>query len=132
MTALSVQHGVAEEAWPHGSRVWLRAALHSGETEARSGTYTGSVPVRVGRLRNHAPPGRTVVSTATAELVRHQLPEGVSLVALERDGTGAMVFGLLGPDDPPFETFAPAADEPVMPPGSQSLPRQPTSLGTGA
>jgi hypothetical protein len=105
LTALDVQREVAEGALGRAP-ARVRGALHTGEAEARAGAYSGPVPVRVGRLRNHAPPGRTVVSAATAELVRAQLPEGVSLVELERDGTGAMIFCLLAPGDEPLTVDA--------------------------
>jgi class 3 adenylate cyclase len=94
-TALALQRRVAEAPGPRGSQVQLRMAIHTGESEARNGSYTGPVPVRVGRLRDHAPAGGTVVSTATAELVRHHLPEGVRLVELARDGTGDLFYGLV-------------------------------------
>ena len=63
-----------------------------------------------------------MVSSATAELVRTQLAEGVRLLETERDGTGAVVYELLAPgqepqavpDDEPCDVQldAPPADTP--------------------
>jgi class 3 adenylate cyclase len=94
-TALALQRRVADAPGPRGSQVQLRMAIHTGESEARNGSYTGPVPVRVGRLRDHAPPGGTVVSTATAELVRGHLPPDARLVELSRDGTGDLFYALV-------------------------------------
>jgi class 3 adenylate cyclase len=131
--ALAVQRGVRSEPWPYGIGVTVRGALHTGESEARDGAYVGPVPVRAGRLRNHAPPDRVVVSTTTAELVRRQLPEGVLLVELLRDGTGDMVFGLLAPGDEPFEPFESfepvAASVPSQPPRSPAPAAMPVAPG---
>jgi class 3 adenylate cyclase len=118
--ALEIQHEARVGDGPVGAEIRVRAALHTGEAEARSGAYAGPVPVRVGRLRNHAPPGHTVVSAATAELVRPHLPEGVDLVELERDGTGAMVFVLV-------EAGTPSIDVPRMVDPGETLPPSPAA-----
>jgi hypothetical protein len=122
-TALALQRRVAEAPGPRGSKVQLRMAIHTGESEARNGGYTGPVPVRVGRLRDHAPPGGAVVSTATAELVRHHLPEGVHLVELARDGTGDLFYGLVAGGET-------ALDE--RPPPAAPLPAAVAAPGPGS
>jgi predicted ATPase/class 3 adenylate cyclase len=81
--ALICQQALAGEAWtdlPHPLRV--RISLHTGEAEFRDGDYYGSTPNRTARLMSVAAGGQTLLSAATAELVRDQLPKGATLIDL--------------------------------------------------
>ncbi len=57
----------------------VRAALHTGEAEERSGDYYGPSLNRAARLMSIAHGGQTLLSTTTADLVRDQLPARASL-----------------------------------------------------
>lgn len=78
---LAAQQALSTAGWdeikPHQLRV--RAALHTGEAEERSGDYYGPSLNRAARLMSIAHGGQTLLSTTTANLVRDQLPGDVSL-----------------------------------------------------
>jgi predicted ATPase/class 3 adenylate cyclase len=57
----------------------VRMAIHTGDAALRDGDYFGGAVNRCARLREAAHGGQIVLSAATQELVRDQLPEGVSL-----------------------------------------------------
>jgi predicted ATPase/class 3 adenylate cyclase len=80
--ALSAARGLASEAWSPSARIAVRLAVHSGEVERRDGDYYGPAVNRCARLRAVAHGGQVLVSQATAELVREQLPDGASLADL--------------------------------------------------
>jgi class 3 adenylate cyclase len=54
-------------------------ALHTGATEERDGDYFGPPLNRVARLLSAAHGGQVVLSLATQELVRDQLPQDANL-----------------------------------------------------
>ena len=108
--AWALHRAIDSEPWPGGVCPKLRIGLHTGESAVRDGSYSATMLNRVDRVRSVAPPGRTVVSSATAELLESRLPDGVRLVELAvaeatRDRPVEVVFGLVGPDDlEPFPT----------------------------
>jgi predicted ATPase/class 3 adenylate cyclase len=57
----------------------VRMALHSGTTEERDGDYFGPTVNRVARLLAVVQGGQVVVSGATAQLLRGNMPEGIEL-----------------------------------------------------
>ena len=79
--ALAAQQALLAAAWDeldsHGLQV--RIGLHTGEAEARAGDYYGPALNRAARLMAVAHGGQTLLSTATATLVRDQLPAETSL-----------------------------------------------------
>jgi predicted ATPase/class 3 adenylate cyclase len=78
--ALACQQALVSETWsglPDPLRV--RMGLHTGEAEIRAGDYYGSTINRAARLMSIAAGGQTLLSSATAELVRDQLPQGAVL-----------------------------------------------------
>jgi predicted ATPase/class 3 adenylate cyclase len=81
--ALACQQALVGEAWP-GLPGPLRARMgvHTGEADLREGDYYGSTINRAARLMSIAAGGQTLLSSATAELVRDQLPEGAALLDL--------------------------------------------------
>ena len=79
--ALAAQQALFSEAWegikPRVVRV--RMALHTCEAEERAGDYYGPALNRAARLMFIGYGGQTLLSAATADLVRDQLPVGASL-----------------------------------------------------
>jgi predicted ATPase/class 3 adenylate cyclase len=78
--ALQGQQALAGEAWAAPVELRVRMAMHTGEADERDGDYFGPAVNRAARLMATARGGEVLVSLATAEVVRWQLPEGVSLV----------------------------------------------------
>ncbi len=72
---LALQVALAEEHWPEGVPVRVRAAVHTGEAEIRDGNYYGSALSRTARIRALAWGGQTLMSQATYQLVKDYLPE---------------------------------------------------------
>jgi len=60
----------------------VRIGLHTGAADWRDGDYYGSAVNRCARVRGLAHGGQTLLSQATAELVRDDLPAGARLVDL--------------------------------------------------
>jgi predicted ATPase/class 3 adenylate cyclase len=60
-------------------KIKIRAGLHTGEAELRDGDYYGGVLNRAARLMSVAHGGQILISNATAELVREQLPASTTL-----------------------------------------------------
>src|SRR6478609_2709400 len=76
IAAAAIQQALHAEPWPAHTPLRVRVALHTGEAYLRQGDYYGSAVNRCARLRAVAHGGQTLVSTATQELVRENLPEG--------------------------------------------------------
>jgi predicted ATPase/class 3 adenylate cyclase len=74
--AAAIQRAMHDEPWPTPTPVKLRVALHTGEADLRDGDYYGSAVNRCARLRAIAHGGQTLLSQATADLVREGLPDG--------------------------------------------------------
>ena len=68
--------------------------LHTGVAEVRDGDYFGAALNRAARIMSAAHGGQVLLSAATAELVRGQLPEGVTL----REMGEHRLKGLLNPE----------------------------------
>jgi predicted ATPase/class 3 adenylate cyclase len=77
--AAGLQRALHTEPWPGPTPLSVRMALHTGEADLREGDYYGTAVNRCARLRSVAHGGQTLVSEATAQLVRDRLPEGVGL-----------------------------------------------------
>ncbi|HEX6711853.1 MAG TPA: BTAD domain-containing putative transcriptional regulator [Thermoleophilaceae bacterium] len=80
--AAELQGALLGTSWAGGLDLRVRVALHTGEAHERAGDYFGPALNRAARLRGLAPGGATVMSQATAEIVRDRLPAGVELVDL--------------------------------------------------
>ena len=80
--AAQLEAALAGMSWPGGLALRVRIALHTGEAHERQGDYFGPALNRAARLRSLARGGMTVVSQATAEIVRDRLPRGARLVDL--------------------------------------------------
>ena len=77
--AVSSQRLLFAEPWPEETRFRVRMALHTGECEERDGDYFGQTVNRTARLESIAHGGQVIISRATADVIRDQLPEGVAL-----------------------------------------------------
>ncbi len=82
--AAELQTTLHGQAWPGGLDLRVRVALHTGEAHERDGDYFGPALNRAARLRGVVRGGATVMSQATAEIVRDRLPPDVELVELGR------------------------------------------------
>ncbi len=80
--ALEIQRAFAAERWPTPRPIKVRIGLHTGEAELRDGDYYGSAVNRCARIRAIGHGGQTLLSEATAALVRDDLPATASLVDL--------------------------------------------------
>jgi DNA-binding SARP family transcriptional activator/tetratricopeptide (TPR) repeat protein len=82
--AVDIQAALGAASWPGGLALRVRVALHTGEAHEREGDYFGPALNRAARLRSLARGGATVMSQATAEIVRDRLPPEIELVELGR------------------------------------------------
>jgi TolB-like protein/class 3 adenylate cyclase len=85
--ALDAQRALQREPWPEAAKLRVRMALHSGAVELRGGDYFGAPLNRVARLLAASYGGQTLLSEATHDLCRDQLPPLASVKAL---GTHAL------------------------------------------
>ncbi len=75
---LAAQRALAGHTWV-GLRIKSRMALHSGAAEERDGDYYGPALNRAARLMAAGHGGQILISLATEELVRDNLPSDTSL-----------------------------------------------------
>jgi predicted ATPase/class 3 adenylate cyclase len=80
--ALSAQRALVAEEWGETGALRVRMALHMGAAEERDGDYFGPPVNRVARLLSAGHGGQVLLSLPTHEMVRDQLPAGMSLVEL--------------------------------------------------
>jgi predicted ATPase/class 3 adenylate cyclase/transcriptional regulator with XRE-family HTH domain len=77
--AVDATRTLAEQAWPEEVAVLVRMGLHSGVPQLVGERYVGLDVHRAARIAAAGHGGQILLSAATAELVRHDLPDGVSL-----------------------------------------------------
>jgi class 3 adenylate cyclase len=80
--ALDAQRLLLKERWAESGPLRVRMALHMGAAEERDGDYFGPPVNRVARLLSAAHGGQVLLSAATHEMVRDQLPAGMRLAEL--------------------------------------------------
>jgi predicted ATPase/class 3 adenylate cyclase len=80
--ALTAQRLLQAEPWPQATPLQVRAALYTGEAEARGGDYFGPPLNRCARILAAGHGGQVLLSQSAAELVRDLLPAGAELKAL--------------------------------------------------
>src|SRR5215211_2953594 len=80
--ALDAQRLLLKERWAESGPLRVRMALHMGASEERDGDYFGPPVNRVARLLSAAHGGQVLLSLPTHEMVREQLPAGMSLTDL--------------------------------------------------
>lgn len=79
---LDAQNALTTESWDKTDPIRVRMALHTGAADERDGDYFGPPVNRVARLLSAGHGGQTLLSQPTFDLVRDELPEGVSLIDL--------------------------------------------------
>jgi predicted ATPase/class 3 adenylate cyclase len=120
---------LTKEGWPEETGpLRVRMALHTGATEEKDGDYFGPPVNRVARLLSAAHGGQVLLSLATQELVRDQLPPDVEL----RDLGERRLKDLFGPERV-FQLMAPGLPSEFPPLRTleghpNNLPLQPTLL----
>jgi predicted ATPase/class 3 adenylate cyclase len=77
--AVAGQRSLLDEDWGETGPLKVRMGLHTGAAELREGDYYGPAVNRAARLMAAAHGGQIVLSNATEELVRDDLPPSVSL-----------------------------------------------------
>ncbi len=80
--AVDAQLALVAEDWTLPEPLRVRMGLHTGEADLRSGDYYGPAVNRAARVSAAGHGGQILVSHATEELVRDDLPEGAGLVDL--------------------------------------------------
>ncbi|MET0203354.1 MAG: AAA family ATPase, partial [Casimicrobiaceae bacterium] len=125
LAALSAQRAIDREPWGPIGAVRARIGLHAGEAEAHDGEYVSSLTLaRAQRVMAAGHGGQTLLSAATAALVRPSLPAGATLRDLgahrlrglaEPEVLFQLVAADLPSDFPPLraETAASAAGAPL-------------------
>jgi len=120
-SALESQRALSAETWGEIGELRVRMALHTGTAHGRDGDYFGPPLNRVARLLNAGHGGQTLLSLATQELVRDQLPEGAHL----RDLGSHRLRDLIRPEQI-FELVAPPL--PANFPDLKTLDARPNNL----
>ena len=77
--AVTVQRGLASEAWPAAGEIRCRMGLHTGEGVLSGGSYVGLDVHRAARIANAGHGGQVLLSSTTRALVEGTLPDGVTL-----------------------------------------------------
>ena len=76
---VDMQRAMASHTWPNGAAVALRIGLHTGEPSRTAEGYIGLDVHHAARMMSVGHGGQVLLSQTTRELVKHTLPEGVSL-----------------------------------------------------
>ena len=104
--AIDVQRALATEPWPEPLAIRIRMGINTGEAIERGGDYFGPAVIKAARLMSLVGGGRIVCSSATADMLRVHLADGVRLL---RIGTSSLKG--LGQDETVFVVAAPGLDE---------------------
>jgi predicted ATPase/class 3 adenylate cyclase/DNA-binding NarL/FixJ family response regulator len=80
--ALTAQLEFQSTAWPEGTDIRIRIAIHTGEAELRDGHYVGPALYRCARLVATCHGAQTILSGPTHDLVVDSLPDSVALLDL--------------------------------------------------
>jgi class 3 adenylate cyclase len=126
--ALDTQRRLLSSEWEQTGPLRVRMALHTGAAEERDGDYFGPPVNRVARLLSAAHGGQVLLSAATHEMVRDQLPAGINLAELGEHRLKDLfrperVFQLSAPELP--SEFPPLR---TLDAYRNNLPLQPTPL----
>jgi predicted ATPase/class 3 adenylate cyclase len=103
--AVSLQQSLQGEQWGPTGPIKVRVGLHAGHTERRDGDLFGPVMNRAARIMAAGHGGQILASSAVADLVRDDLPNGLAMrdLGLHRlkDLTSPEhLFQLVAPDLP--------------------------------
>jgi DNA-binding NarL/FixJ family response regulator/class 3 adenylate cyclase len=77
--AADAQRALAGHAWPPDARIRVRMGLHTGDAIIGDEGYIGLAVHHGARIGAAGDGGQVLLSSITARLVAHQLPEGVEL-----------------------------------------------------
>jgi predicted ATPase/class 3 adenylate cyclase len=77
--AVQAQRALAERDWPGDHRVSVRMGVHTGEGVLGGDDYIGLDVHRAARIAATGHGGQVLISSATAELVRADVPDGIGL-----------------------------------------------------
>jgi len=80
--ATDAQRALVDEQWTLPEPLRVRMGLHTGGAEIRDGDYYGQAVNRAARVSAAAHGGQIVVSHASEELMRDDLPAGTALIDL--------------------------------------------------
>jgi predicted ATPase/class 3 adenylate cyclase/DNA-binding CsgD family transcriptional regulator len=126
--AVALQRALAKHDWPNGAAVALRIGLHTGEPTPTAEGYIGLDVHQAARIMSAGHGRQVLFSQTTRELVKHDLPEGASLLDLGEHRLKdlqrpahlyQLVIVDLPADFPPLKTLNNSPN---------NLPVQPTSL----
>lgn len=127
---VAAQLAIASEPWPAETPIRVRMALHTGPVESRDDDFFGPALNRVARLLATGHGGQSILSSATQELVRDSLPDGLELRYLGEHrlkdlGSPESVFQICHPDLPAAFPRLRSLESPVF---LNNLPQQVTSF----
>jgi len=77
--AAAAQRSLAAQEWLDGVQVRVRMGLHTGEASVGSDGYVGFAVHQAARIGDAGHGGQVLLSTMTANLVRHELPSDLGL-----------------------------------------------------
>jgi class 3 adenylate cyclase len=77
--ALAAQRALVAEAWGETGPLHVRMTLHTGTAEVRDSDYFGHTLSRAARILDAGHGGQILLSAATWELLREQLPPDIGL-----------------------------------------------------
>ena len=77
--AAAAQAALAAEQWPAGSEVKVRMGLHTGEAVVGNDGYVGFAVHQASRVGDIGQGGQVLLSSTTARLIEHDLPDGLQL-----------------------------------------------------
>ena len=79
LTAVMAQRRLAGHVWPEEQEIRIRVGMHTGQGLLGGDDYLGIDVNRAARIAAAGHGGQVVLSSATAGLVEHDLPDGVTL-----------------------------------------------------
>jgi predicted ATPase/class 3 adenylate cyclase len=77
--AAAAQRAINAHGWPEGAPIRVRMGLHTGEPTVVGPRYVGLDVHRAARIMAVGYGGQVLLSHATADLIRSELPEGLTL-----------------------------------------------------
>jgi predicted ATPase/class 3 adenylate cyclase/DNA-binding CsgD family transcriptional regulator len=77
--AVEVQRTLFAHAWPNDVKMCVRIGLHTGEPQLSAEGYVGLDVHHAARIMSAGHGGQVLLSAATCELVKHDLPDSVGL-----------------------------------------------------
>jgi class 3 adenylate cyclase/DNA-binding CsgD family transcriptional regulator/tetratricopeptide (TPR) repeat protein len=78
----AAQRALAEHDWPEEGAVRVRMGIHTGEASLGGAGYVGFAVHQAARIGDAGHGGQVLLSSTTANLVRHDLPEDFDLLDL--------------------------------------------------